>query len=119
VDPRTRRFFKNATILWCVVPFIAFIAAGPVGPFCLPGEQGQGLYWYRAFALGADLSFLICFSSVILSRIALGLGYERTARGFMFMPLIGLGAYVLIVLGQRAYWGDAISCPLTLNLVPV
>jgi hypothetical protein len=117
VDARTQRFFRNTTILWCVVPFIAFIAAPPVGPFCLPGEPE--MYWYKAFALGAGLSFLICFSSVLLSRMALALGEERTARGFMFVPLIGLGAYAVIVLGQRAYWGDAISCPLTLNLAPV
>jgi hypothetical protein len=108
VDARTRKFFKNATILWCVLPFVAFIAAPPIGPFCPPGEQG--MYWMRAFALGAMLTFPLCFSSLILSRIAFELGYERAARSFMFIPLIGLTAYVLIVVGLRAYWGDAIQC---------
>jgi hypothetical protein len=70
VDPGTRRFFRNATILWCVVPLIAFIAAPPVGPFCLPAEPE--IYWYKALALGAVLPGLLLLGHHLKDRARTG-----------------------------------------------
>jgi hypothetical protein len=108
MDAAAPRFFRVATIVWCITPFVAFIVAPPVPFFCAPDEKG--IFWYNALVVGAALTFPLCFIAVIASRIAYNFGRLRVAYACLFVPAIGIVVYGLVVLGLRAYWGDAISC---------
>lgn len=109
------RFIRVGTFVWSVAPFVAIMASPPVGPFCI-GVQAPGFYWYRALELGAFLMFPVCFAAVIAARYEYSRGRERTARFLMLTPLPAIAVYWFVVVAMRLYWGEAIDCPLVMQV---